>query len=147
MADDELDDAVYEQIERLSQQGNRALEAQDYDGAVKAFSAAYGLLPEPKAIWDAALWLKASLGDAYFEQKQYDRALSHFLDARGSATGAGNPFVALRLGECYFELGRGEEAKRFLLQAHMLEGDEIFEEEDPKYLAAIRGELQRGALK
>jgi tetratricopeptide (TPR) repeat protein len=143
MAEDgEMDNRVYEQIQRLSEEGNQALKAKDHAGALKAFDAAYALVPEPKAIWDAAMWLKASIGDTYFELKQHDRALSAFLEARGCSTGAGNPFVALRLGQCYLELGRGEEARRFLFQAYTQEGTEIFSEQDPKYLDAIRSQIE-----
>lgn len=129
-------------VPRIGREGGKVtIEGTEFnfksDGVLRRLRA----LARAKAIWDAALWLQASLGDTFFEQQQYERALAHFLDARASADGAGNPFVALRLGECYFELGRGEEAKRSLLQAHMTEGDESFEAEDPKYLEAIRAEL------
>jgi tetratricopeptide (TPR) repeat protein len=140
---DELDDELHEQIQGLSEQGNEALEAKDYERAVRAFTAAYALVPEPKAVWDAALWLQASLGDTYFEQEQYERALEHFVEARGASTGAGNPFVALRLGQCHLELGHLDEARRFLFQAYLQEGTEIFEDQDPKYLDAIRSEIAR----
>lgn len=143
-ADDmELDEGIYEQVQRLSAEGNDALGREDYDAAVQAFSAAYELLPEPKAIWEAAMWLQASLGDTYFLQGQYHKALAPFLNAHGSGSGAGNPFVALRLGECSYETDDLEQAKRYLLKAYMIEGDEIFASEDPKYLDLIRPEIRK----
>ncbi len=138
----ELDEATYEEVERLSEEGNDALERGDHAAAIAAFNAAYELLPEPRPIWEAAMWLQASLGDVYFEQGEHEKARDALLDAHGSGSGAGNPFVALRLGEVYLELGEPEQAKRYLLKAHMIEGDEIFAEEDPKYFALIRDEVR-----
>lgn len=48
--------------------------------------------------------------------------------------GQANPFVQLRLGETLYELGDKEGAKEHLFSSYMLEGKDIFEEENPKYL-------------
>ena len=51
--------------------------------------------------------------------------------------GTGNPFVWLRLGQAAFELGMDKQATDALLSAYMLEGDEIFEDEEPKLVNAV----------
>lgn len=51
--------------------------------------------------------------------------------------GLGNPFIQLRLGECFFELGNITKAKEHLLKAYMIEGEEIFEDEPQKYMNLI----------
>ena len=57
--------------------------------------------------------------------------------------GTGNPFVWLRLGQSAFELGNAKQATDALLSAYMLEGDEIFEDEDPKYRGSL---VQQGLI-
>lgn len=51
--------------------------------------------------------------------------------------GLDNPFIQLRLGECFFELGNITKAKEHLLKAYMIEGEEIFEDEPQKYMNLI----------
>ena len=38
------------------------------------------------------------------------------------------------MGQCYYELGNYGSAKGYLLKAYMVEGKEIFEGEDDKYI-------------
>lgn len=54
----------------------------------------------------------------------------------------GNPFVHLRLGQAQFELGDMTRAADELARAYMGAGDEIFEEQDPKYLAFLKTKIQ-----
>ena len=44
--------------------------------------------------------------------------------------GVGNGFITLRLGECYYELDDKEKAADYFVDTYMIEGMEIFEEED-----------------
>jgi len=54
----------------------------------------------------------------------------------------GNPFIHLRLGQVQFELGNLERARDELARAYMGRGPEIFDQDDPKYLAFIREYLK-----
>jgi tetratricopeptide (TPR) repeat protein len=130
----ELEGDLYRRVKRLSEQGNRHMEAEAWDKAVSIFDEALELLPEPKNQWEAALWLHASIGDACFMKGDFARAKEALFDALNCPDGNGNPFVLIRLGEVLLELGDTERAKEYLLRAYMLEGKGIFEAEDPKYL-------------
>ena len=50
----------------------------------------------------------------------------------------GNPFIHLRLGQAQFELKNLGRAKDDLARAYMGGGDEIFKDEDRKYLHFIK---------
>ena len=41
------------------------------------------------------------------------------------------------MGQCYYELGNYGSAKGYLLKAYMVEGKEIFEGEDDKYIKFV----------
>jgi tetratricopeptide (TPR) repeat protein len=134
----ELPDALYQQVTYFSERGNAFMDSGDPARAAGMFEQAFALLPEPKTEWEAATWLNASLGDALFAQEKYREALEYFLDALNCPDGIGNPFIQLRLGECFHELGEEGRAHEHLLRAYMLEGQKIFEDEPRKYFAAIQ---------
>jgi hypothetical protein len=71
-------------------------------------------------------------------KEDFVRAKEAFFDALNCPDGTANPFVLIRLGEVLFELGDMEGAKEYLLRAFMMEGSEIFEAEDPKYLEFLQ---------
>lgn len=135
---EELPDDIYDRITELSEQGNDLLDRGDTKAAISTWRSALQLLPEPRRQWDAAVWLHASIGDAQREDGDLNGALDSFQQAAASGDGYANSFVQLGLGTCLYDLGRQEESTDPLLRAYMGEGEEIFEESEPKYLAYLR---------
>jgi tetratricopeptide (TPR) repeat protein len=133
----ELDDDLYEQVARLSEEGNDFMDATQYPKAVAVFQQALDLLPLPRIDWDAYTWLNAALGDAYFLSKSFAEAKAYFLDALNGPEGL-NPFVFMRLGQCQLELGELASSSDSLARAYMLAGEDVFKEEDLKYLASLK---------
>lgn len=134
----ELSDEVYEKIEEYSERGNAHCDEEEWGKAVTCFNKALELVPEPKEEWEAATWIYAALGDAFYLWEKYEEALDNLKRARMCPDGLANPFILLRIGEAYYELGELEQAKKILLEAYMMEGIEIFEDEDEKYFALIK---------
>lgn len=132
----ELSNEVSTKIDALSESGNDCMDEEDFDGAVDAWEEALSLIPEPQNHYVQSVWLNASIGDAYFLQDDFETALTYFLTAKSNVEENvySNPFIMLRLGECYLEQGDQERAKEFLLRAYLLDPDDIFEGEDEKYL-------------
>ncbi len=66
----------------------------------------------------------------------FRNALSHFEKAKQNIieNAYENPFIMLRLGQCYLEDNNSESAQEYLLRAYMMEGRDIFDDESPKYL-------------
>ena len=138
----ELSDELYEQIEELSEQGNDLVDEDDFEGALEKFQCALDLLPEPKAQWEAALWLYASMGDMYLFTEDFEAAKENFFNALNCPDGQESGFVHLRLGESLLELGEEDKAVDHLLKAYMLEGPEIFSEEEEKYFDFLKSKVE-----
>ena len=124
----EMTDEMSELIDSLSEQGNEEMENENYDKAIEYFNQAFEIIPEPKYDWGASAWLYASIGDAKFCMEEYEIALDNLQQAYKIYGPENlNPFVLLRIGQCYFHLQDEKNATEFLLRAYMLEGEEIFE--------------------
>lgn len=137
----ELDDTIYEQIESLSEKGNDFADEGNFEGARQEFEKALALVPEPKTDWEAALWLYASLGDMNFSMAAYQASINNFYDALNCPDGNTNAFVLLRLGQALFETGEKEKGTEYLLRAYMLEGRELFGEDDQKYFDFLKSNV------
>jgi tetratricopeptide (TPR) repeat protein len=137
----ELSDELYEQIEELSEQGNDLVDDDDFEGALEKFQSTLDLLPDPKTDWEASLWLYASMGDMYLFTEDFESAKENFFNALNCPDGQESGFVHLRLGESLLELGEEDKAVDHLLRAYMLEGPEIFEEEEDKYLEFLKSKV------
>ncbi|XUY27080.1 hypothetical protein RMR21_001500 [Agrobacterium sp. rho-8.1] len=133
----ELPDDIYQEVVRLSAIGDEHIELGSSTEAISAWQQALDLLPNPKRIWDASVWLNASIGDAFLQLNEFDSSLLSFREAESSSDGFSNAFVQFGLGASFYELGLTDEAKDHLLRAYMLEGEEIFGESDPKYLSFL----------
>ena len=127
------------QITSLTRKGENFFDKQDYGRALECFTSAYDLLPAPKENWDEGMQLLAGIGDSLFMQGKAQEAYGYFSEAQKCPGGAGNPFIWLRLGQCLYDMrGRKEAILDALMSAYMLEGSEIFSDEDPKYLKFLK---------
>ncbi|MDR3338481.1 MAG: hypothetical protein LBT25_00045 [Candidatus Symbiothrix sp.] len=134
----EIDDVNYEQITSLSEDGNELADEENYGDALAKYNEALDLIPSPKIDWEASTWLYASIGDMYYSLENYEAAVNNLYNALNCPDGYENPFIHLRLGESLYELNRKDKAKEYLLQAYMLDGKEIFSEQDSKYFELIQ---------
>ena len=134
----ELNDKIYDEIVALCEAGDEYCEEEKYDIAIQKYQSALALIPEPKYDWEASTWVYVAIGDAYYMQDKYSDSLNYFSESLKCPDGTTNPFILLRLGECYYELGNIDQAKEYLLRAFMLEGEEIFDGECEKYFELIQ---------
>lgn len=137
-----LPEAVGRELDALCERGNAAMEDERYAEAAQSFWQGWELLPEPKLNWDASLWLLASLGDSQYLSNNLQGAHDYFRYALQAPEGTGNGFVWLRLGQCLALLGDKEAAVDPLARAYLLEGAEIFEDEDPEFLRLATSQLE-----
>lgn len=91
--------------------------------------------------------MEVAIGDAYFSLENYTKALAYFQKALANTqkNGYENPFIVLRLGQCFLETNHNENAKEFLLRAYMLEGEKIFEDEEAKYFQFLKENVNLSA--
>ena len=138
----ELSDSIHAEIQRLCGEGDELTQSDRYSKALERYWAAWELLPEPKTEWDAATWLLAAIGDANFLGGDFKAGRDNLNTAMHCPDAIGNPFLHLRLGQCQFELGDLDHAADELTRAYMAEGEQLFEREDPKYLAFLKTRLK-----
>jgi len=133
MSQNQLPKKLHSEITKLCSEGDAFLKGNEFEQAIAKYKAAWNLLPEKKLSWEAATWILASAGDAYFRQDDYNKSLASFVGAVQGPGGLGNPYIHLRLGQNYFELGDTAKAGDELTRAYMGAGDDIFKDEDEKY--------------
>jgi len=135
---EELGDEVFDEIEILCDKGEAYVERGKYRPAIKKYWKAFDLIPEPKTQYPAGVWLLTAIGDVNFIVKNYEGGVKNLTEAKKHPDGDGNPFIHFRLGQCHLELGNTDEAFEELSKAFKLEGESIFDDEDPKYWAFFR---------
>lgn len=140
MSEKELSQDVLDQIAELSESGNEYMDEDDFDAAVSMWEEALELIPDPQNTYAESVWLNASIGDAWFLQDDFESALTYFMIAKSNIAENAyqNPFIMLRLGQCFLETGDTDQAKEFLLRAYMLDAESVFEGEDDKYLSFLK---------
>lgn len=138
-----VSEQLQSELDELAEEGNKYFDNNEYDKALEIWKRALDLILEPKKRISETVWFLTSIGDIYFLQGKYEEAFDNFEDARNNLSGEGinNPFILLRLGQSAFELEKKELATENLLRAYMLEGKEIFEEDDKKYFEFLKSNV------
>ena len=141
----ELPDDVHENIKRLCAEGDSLAEAGRFAEAVSHFDQALSMVPVPPHEWEAATWIFTAIGDTQFLAAEYEKARVALTNVMLCPNALDNPFIWLRRGQVYFELGDTRLAEDSLASAYMLGGKEIFSGEDPKYASFILPKLKPSA--
>lgn len=139
----ELSDEVYDKITALSEKGDEYAEKEQFTSALKQYEEALNLLPEPKTDWEAATWLYTAIGDVHYNKLELHQAMDAYQKALMSPDGTGNPYIWFSIGQIYFEEENFEKAKTHFMSAYLLDGEEIFEGENPVYFELIKEETDK----
>lgn len=142
----QLDGIIYDQIQLLSTEGNRAMDQRQLEQAVELWLDALDLLPEPKAQWQAAFWLNASLGEAYYQLGQFDQAIVVLNEAALYPEAQDNPYPFYMLGKAYWRL-KHERSVEYLLKAYDLDGEGIFSADGVEGEICLQYLQDKGILK
>lgn len=136
-----LESEVMRSVRALCEHGDTLVSMKEYSFAISKYYEALSLIPDPKKEYKAATWIYTSIGETYWKQRDFNNAGMAFLKAVKSVGGKQIARVNLRLGECLYECGDSVHSTEYLCQAYMLEGENAFRYEDPKYFAAIKPEV------
>lgn len=134
----ELSNELYNQIVFELEQGDQYAETGQHNEAIKKYENALNLVPFQKENWEVSLHIYTAMADSYFNLGNYQQASNNYEQALKCPDGLDNGYVWLGLGEAFYELENMNKAKDALISAYMLEGEEIFEEEDGKYFFLIQ---------
>ena len=121
---------ICDQIDELADAGTELFDHGDWSNAITPWEEALDLLPEPHTDHPQALWLHASIGDAYHSGGFWDEAIDQLRLALACPDGTDNPYIWLRLGQALQATGDTSTATNALLCAYILEGDTIFDDPD-----------------
>ena len=139
---DQLPNELSQLVDGLCRKGDQFAGMEQYDDAIEKYGQAWDLLPEPRDQWSAATWILLSVGDAHFRMKEYAEAADLLVDTLDFPDGETNPFLYLRLGQSLLELGQLNDAANALEEAFRLGGEELFADEDSKYLGFVKTQLK-----
>lgn len=128
-----LDPKLITKIRELCYQGYLQYDERDYSRALRTFYQAWLLVPKPQTQWREAGWVLTAIGDAYFRTQQYGQATEALRSALLCPAAKESPFVYLRLGQSYYDMGDESHAHEMLQKAHDLGGSKIFAKEASKY--------------
>ena len=132
---------LYNEILDICSKGDNLVEQSKYDEAIYMYLKALDLVPKPKNEWKTSTWIYTALGDTCYIKKDFIVSKKYLLDAIDCPEGIENPFINLRIGESFFELGKFKKAKEYLLKAYILDGYAIFYDENDKYFDLIKDEI------
>ena len=102
----------------------------------------FELIPEPKTNWHAATWVLTAIGDTNYMGSDFASGIDNLGKAMECPEAIGNPFIHLRLGQCYFETNNPVQATAEFTRAYAVEGKKIFADEDPKYLEFLSTKIK-----
>ena len=128
-----LDDKIFKKINIFNTNAEQYIADELFPEAIKEYQKAWNTLPEPKQLWDAALWIKVGQAESFLALDDFKSAKQKLLDAILCGGAVNNPLVHLLLGISCFELNEKKCAQEELQIAYDLEGADIFQEGDEKY--------------
>lgn len=134
----QLDDQLVARITDLCERGDDDVENSLFEAAVEKYEEALSLVPKPLYAWAVTTWILTAIAEARYLQKNYAATKEAIMEAFRCEGAIGNAFLHLRLGQVEIELGAKGRGVEELIRAHERGGDEVFDGEDPKYLALVR---------
>ena len=135
-----LDKKISEQLRTFCMQGYELYDQEDYKSAIRHFFKAWAILPKPQTQWQEAGWVLTALGDSYFKLGNYTSGIEALKSALHCPETDKNPFVHLRLGQCYYQNQQMGMAAIHLQNAFKLGGEKPFSKEDRCYSDLLKTE-------
>lgn len=108
----------------------------DYQQAIQKYKEALEFVPEPREEHNITTWIYTAIGDAYYLDDDYSKAMEYFQEVLKLPTGD-NALSNLRIGQCFHKQDDLELAKKHLIIAYQFGGAETFEEYED-YLDLIK---------
>ena len=128
---------IEDSIDELCNEGETYLDGGAFRLAYDRFDKALKLIPEPRKEQEITTWILGQLAEVYHQLQDFKAVKKALESAMECPGGTDNPFLQLRLGQAYYELGQMDDARPHLQIALDKEGQTIFGFDDPKYYEFI----------
>ena len=136
--DKQLPKETFDKIISYCVAGDLYLEKKQHDQALENYTNALSVIPSPKEIWHAYIWLLWALAETHFLKTDFQNAQSFYQRINETTDPEKiDPLIHLRLAQCHFKLGKINEADRDLKKS--LVPYDLSELENPIYWEIIRG--------
>ncbi len=137
-----MNESTHKEIALLCEKGDEFAGSGDYQQAIGNYKKALELIPDPYDEYEASTWVLVAIADAHYLETDFENAIEYLQKSLFCPGALENPFVHLRLGQSYFELGKLDKGGDELARAYMLEGIGIFNGTHPKYLEFLKTRIQ-----
>jgi tetratricopeptide (TPR) repeat protein len=138
----QLDDGIVAAITERCERGDDLVEAGRYGEAVALYREALAFVPHPVHAWGVSTWIHGAIAEAHYLAGEPELARDAIDDAFRCEGALGNAFFHLRLGQIELQLGNRGRALDELIRAYTRAGEDVFADEDPKYLALVKAALE-----
>lgn len=133
-------------IRSLCQDGYGVYDQYEFREALRLFYQAWLLIPKPQSQFEEAGWVLSAIGDCYFRLELFDQAIESLESALHCPKVCGNPFVHLRLAQCYLDVGVKDLAQEHMCLAQQSNNAEILDGLAPRYLALSEQAISESAV-
>ncbi|QDU80463.1 hypothetical protein Pla110_21930 [Polystyrenella longa] len=124
------------QFRNLMTDGELCFDGEDYEAERLLFQDASKLIPDPKRDHEEATQAIGAIADCFYKLRECAKAQAALNDILLCPGGASNPFIRLRRGQVFHQLGDPEKARTGLTTAFLNGGSEVFDGET-EYLELI----------
>lgn len=138
-----LSNKLTKKIDILIKIGDILAKNKRFSLAMKQYQKALDLLPPPKSFWEINTRIYVALADICFFTGKYQKGLDYLFEAQICFDVRNDPFIMLRIGQCFFELDRLDKARVYLYRAYSTAGKKVFDKEDRKYLEFLEKSLEQ----
>jgi tetratricopeptide (TPR) repeat protein len=130
---------VRDAILRICTGGDALAATGHYDDALAEYRRAWAMIPSPRRRWSDSAWILGAFADAYFLSGRRDLARAAIDRAMACPGGSEQPFLHLRLGQILLDAGDPDGAAAALARAYWDAGEDVFVNEDERYLTFLKG--------
>jgi len=123
-------------FQNIMADGEICFDGGDYEGANQLYREAFKLIPEPKREFAESTQVIGALADCFYHLGDLEKTQAALDDILLCPGGAANPFLRLRRGQVFHQMGNIEKARTELTAAFLNGGVEVFKNEE-EYLELI----------
>ncbi|NMM62973.1 hypothetical protein HBE96_09705 [Clostridium sp. P21] len=133
----DLDENIYDEIVKLCNEAEEYEERCENEKAFDKYEEALDLIPGDIEEYEISSLILVSMGDLMFIEDDHKQARNYYFDALNCVGGIGNPYILFSIGKCFYMENNFEKAKEYLIKTYMLDGMDLFYNDDNKYFDLI----------